>query len=229
MRAAFRVLGLHGRAFISLALIAAIVEPRSVGAQATTSGSAASARPQLSEPLRSRIDRIADSAAAHGVPADPLFMKAAEGVLKGADESRIVEAVRRLALDLESARGALGPAATNAELVAGASVIHAGVSAARLHDLAAASARPAGTSLVMPLVVFADLLERKVTADVATSAVAALLRRGAVDAEFVTLRSAIERDIASGKAPDASARVRTDAVLHSLGSGIRPPLFDNFD
>ena len=229
MRAAFRVLGAHGRACVSLALIAAIVEPRSVGAQATTSRSAASARPELSEPLRSRVDRIADSAAMRGVPGDPLYMKAAEGVLKGADESRIVDAVRRLALDLDSARGALGPAVTNAELVAGASVIHAGISAVRLHDLAAASARPAGTSLVMPLVVFADLLERKVTADVATSAVAALLRRGAVDAEFVTLRSAIERDIASGKAPDASARVRTDAVVHSLGSGIRPPPFDNFD
>lgn len=76
-----------------------------------------------------------------------------------------------------------------------AGVIHAGVSADSLPALAAASARPAGTSLVMPLVVFADLLERRVTADVATSVVAALLRHRAVDAEFVTLRSAIEQDI----------------------------------
>jgi hypothetical protein len=43
-----------------------------------------------------------------------------------------------------------------------------------------------------------------------------LVERGAPDVQFANLRTAIERDIASGQAPDAAARVRSAAVLRTL-------------
>ena len=41
----------------------------------------------LSPGLRAAVDRLADSARAIGVPAEPLYLKAAEGVLKGAERT----------------------------------------------------------------------------------------------------------------------------------------------
>ena len=90
---------------------------------AASSGSA----PQLTPSLKAAVERLADSVRAVGLPTDPLFAKAAEGTLKGADEQRVLVAVRRLARELSEARTALGDGATIAELVAGASALHAGV------------------------------------------------------------------------------------------------------
>ena len=83
--------------------------------------------PQLAPSLKAAVDRLADSVRALGLPTDPIFAKAAEGTLKGADEQRVMVAVRRLARELSDAKAALGDGATAAELEAGASALHAGV------------------------------------------------------------------------------------------------------
>ena len=79
--------------------------------------------------------------------------------------------------------------------------------------------------LVMPLVVLADLVARRVSADVAVSSLETLLTRAAPDAEFASLRAAIERDIASGTSPDAAMRAQSAAVVRTLDGrgGARPP------
>ena len=177
---------------------------------------------QWSSSLRDRIERIADSAKAQRLPTEPLYSKAAEGVLKGADESRIIQAVSGLARDLRDARTALGASATEAELVAGASVIHSGMDVPTLRKFVTKrDARPQGESFVMPLVVLSDLLARHVTQDVAMSSLTNLLEHGAKDAELTNLRRDIERDISGGQTPDAAARMRTDAAL--AGRSIRRP------
>ena len=185
-----------------------------------TSGVATSQWPQA---LRERVDRIADSAKVQRLPTEPLYSKAAEGVLKGADDARIIQAVSGLAHDLRDARSALGPSATDAELVAAASVIHSGMDVPTLQRFfSARDARPQSESFVMPLVVLSDLLARRVTQDVAMSSLSNLLERGAKDAELTSLRRDIERDISGGQAPDVAARVRTDAALATLPAAGRP-------
>src|SRR5256885_16093856 len=77
--------------------------------------------PQLSAAARQAIARLGDSLRAVRLPDEPLYAKAAEGVLKGAEEARIVAVVRTLARELGEARSSLGDAADVAELVAGAS------------------------------------------------------------------------------------------------------------
>jgi hypothetical protein len=173
--------------------------------------------------LRARVDRLADSARVLGVPAEPLYLKAAEGQLKGADDERVLEVVRRLLGELTTARRVLGPASSTGELVAGANAIHARVDPERLRELREMSvATHPQSSLVMPLVVIADLVSRRVTPDVAVASVRSLVTRGAPDQEFASLRMAVERDIAGGQTPDLAMRARTDVALRALGGAALP-------
>jgi hypothetical protein len=171
----------------------------------------------LSPGLRAAVDRLADSARAFGVPTEPLYLKAAEGVLKGADDDRVAVVVGRMLTELREARQGLGGDATSAELIAGASVVHAGLDAAALRRVRAARAGArTDNALVMPLVVLADLVARRVTPETATASVIALAERGAPDAEFDDLRSVVEREIRRGQPPDAAARARTAVILQAM-------------
>lgn len=176
------------------------------------------------------VSRLADSARARGLPAEPLLAKAAEGKLKGADSTRIVDAVRGLIRDLNVAKTTLCPNATGPELTAAASALHAGVTPAQLARVGRVTAcSESGASrpprLVMPLVVLADLVARRVSTELAVSSLETLVSRGAPDAQFASLRTAIERDISNGDAPDAAMRRRSATVLRSLDpqSVARPP------
>lgn len=191
-------------------------------ARAQTPAPAAATAP-LPPALDSGVKRIADSVRALGVPREPLVSKAAEGVLKGVDDARILDVVRRFARELADARAALGTCATMPELVAAASVLHAGVAAPLLARVQRAAGNcPTSERLVMPFVVLADMVSRHVTPDVAVASLEPLVERGARDAQFANLRSAVERDIDRGQAPDAAARGRSAAVLRTLD--VRPPL-----
>ena len=131
------------------------------------------------------VQAIIDSAAIDTLPAEPLIKKALEGQSKGADSIHIIAAVRGLLANLVSARGALGPAATESDLVAGAAAIRAGASAASLSALRTLRAqRPLG----VPLSVYADLLTSGVAAERAWFEVRELAERRAPDSEFLALR-----------------------------------------
>jgi hypothetical protein len=210
-----------------VALAAAM--PSSLHAQAGAAAQSSGVAPRLPANVEIVVNRLVDSARSRGLPGDPLVSKAAEGALKGADSTRIVNAVRRLLDELEVARTTLGPTSPSAELVAAASALHAGVTPpqlAHVAQLGGGAARSAKSDrLVMPLVVLADLVARRVSADVAVSSLESLLSRAAPDAEFASLRAAIERDIANGTSPDAAMRARSAAVARTLDAktGVRPP------
>lgn len=200
-----------------------------LASRAQTGGAGPGAPPQLPQNVEIVVNRLVDSARARGLPAEPLLAKAREGALKGADSTRIVNAVRRLLDELDVSRHTLGPTAPSAELVAAASAIHAGVTPSQLSHVAqlggGGSVSAKSDRLVMPLVVLADLVARRVSADVAVSSLETLLARAAPDAEFASLRVAIERDIANGTSPDAAMRARSAAVARTLDAktGVRPP------
>jgi len=139
--------------------------------------------PQTSAAVRSLIE----SAAAQGVPGEPLVAKALEGQSKGAPGERIVAAVRRLGADLAAAHNALGASVTSSEIVAGAGALRSGASVDVLRQVKAAR----GTqSTLLPLATLTDLVARGVPVERATQTVLALAERGASEADYRAQTSA---------------------------------------
>ena len=93
------------------------------------------------------------------------MQKALEGASKRADGRAHPHAVRKLARELGDARAALGASASDAEVIAGASALHAGIAPAALTRMRASRAQG---SLTVALAVLADLVARGVPGDTAT-------------------------------------------------------------
>lgn len=177
---------------------------------------------RLQPATRTVIEQLADSLRSAGLPDDPVYSKAAEGVLKGADDARILVVVRSLARELGDARQALGAGASEAEIVAGASALHAGVPTADLRRMRDRQPRDASTSLAVPLTVLADMITRGVPPNDAAASVNALLARRVHDADFQALRVGVERDISAGRPPGAAAQAWTQRVLRAAPPAARP-------
>ncbi len=189
-------------------------------AVATLAPRAAAQDPRLArlDPgARASVVALLDSARTAGLPAEPLMQRALEGATKGAPAERVVAAVRRLAVDLGSARDALGPKASAPELEAGAAALRAGVPPAILTRLHTARRPP----LTVPLAVLADLVAGGVPVDSAGAAILTLARTTG-DADLVEFRRAVERDIALGAPPAAAAAVRLSSITQGADRGANP-------
>lgn len=174
---------------------------------------------RLSPATRAAIDQLVDSLAAEHLPGDVLRDKVAEGVLKGADDARILLAVRSLASRLRDGRSLLGPSATEDELKAAASALFVGVEPRDISRLVEAQ-RKRGTSessLTMSLTVVAELALRRVPAELAVSSVESLLQRGARDTDLRAFRITIERDLQQGKPPRDAITSGVRTTLNGMG------------
>jgi hypothetical protein len=173
---------------------------------------------RLDPETRVVVTGVVDSAQRAGLPPEPLVQRALEGVAKGASGERITAAVRRLAADLGSARGALGASASVPEIEAGAAALRAGASPDVLRRLRGVRRPP----LTMALAVVADLVAGGVPSDSAASAVL-VLAPTARDADLVEFRRAVERDIALGASPasaaSSAASVRVNAGARTASPG----------
>jgi len=159
---------------------------------------------RVPESIRAEIDALLDSAAAIGLPTEPIVDRALEGASKGAGANLILAAVRRLTGELSDAREALGSASSEAEIVAGASAIRAGATSGDLEQLRMLRANK---SLTIAAAVLADLVAVGVPADTAAAAVITLAV-GAEDVEYIAFRRNVERDIALGASPVSALGVR---------------------
>lgn len=155
-----------------------------------------------------------DSARRAGLPVDPLVNKALEGASKNAPGPRIASAVASLVRQLGLARGVLGANAAPAELTAAAGALQAG---ARQRDLQLLRDSRGDASLLVPIGVLTDLVARGVSPDTAAAAVLLLALRGATDADFLTLRRDVERDIGAGAPPGAATTVRAQGGTAAPG------------
>jgi hypothetical protein len=179
---------------------------------------------RLDSAVRDQVQMVVDSARAAGLPAEPLVDKALEGAAKRADGKRILAAVRSLAASLHSARSALGPAAPEPDLIAGAEALRAGVHQETLAELR--TSRGEDESLLAPLAVMTDLIARGVPADTAAAVVLHLAHQGATDADFGTMQHDVERDIGAGAPPASAASVRGrghDGPAVSDGASAKAP------
>ncbi|GJG87272.1 hypothetical protein tb265_24530 [Gemmatimonadetes bacterium T265] len=177
----------------------------------------AAAEPRLAGALapgaRAAIAAHFADAARAGLPVEPLVAKALEGVELGAAPDRIDAAVRALLARLATARVALAPVVGDAELVAGADALAAGVPAEALRRVRALSP---GRSAAVALGVLAQLVARGVPPARAADAVTTLLRRGARAAQLVALDDAVRLDVAAG-VPAAAA---LDSRARTLAGGL---------
>lgn len=209
-----------------LARMGAIVLLAVFAMSRTTLAQGVADRAQLPERLsgdtRAAIRQLMDSMAGEALPARALRDKAAEGVLKGADDARILAAVRALAQRLRRARDVLGRAVEDDALLAASSALYAGVPPEAIARVTAVQRRQRDVvSLGASLTVLSELVTARVPVDVAVSSLDTLLARGAGDEELRAFRTGIDRDIRNGEAPRAAAEAGVRQVLRGLG---RTPL-----
>jgi hypothetical protein len=181
---------------------------------------------KLDQQSRYAVEMLLDSARLAGLPTNPLESKALEGISKRASGRLIVMRVRETFRTLKEARLALGAAATQDELTAGAGALRVGITGAELSQLARSRK---DKPLTVPLVVLSDLVTRGVPRDTASTTIFQLWQRGAADDDFLGLWRGVERDIVSGTDPGVALLNRAREVP-SRGpppapapAGARPP------
>ena len=172
---------------------------------------------RLGPAARAAIAALVDSARLSGLPVEPLVAKAQEGVLKGAEDSRIVAAVATISRHLSDARDALGADASPGTLVAGAGAIHAGLTPRQLRAMRDET-RNSSTegSLSQALIVAGDLVTRGVASGEATSSLLALIARRATDADLEMMRRLVEHDIQTGVLPRQAVVAQARAITQRL-------------
>jgi hypothetical protein len=186
--------------FVLSALVAAVV------AAAPLDGQYPRLNGRISPPLSAAVLPLLDSARAAGLPTELLEAKVLEGVTKGADAERIAAAVRRLVMDLGTARQALGDGASVRELAAGAGALRAGLTTGDLERIRSARG---GRDAAVALEVATDLIARTVPADTAGQVVLRALGAGVSDVDLEQLRLAVERDVANGVPASVAASLRS--------------------
>ena len=169
----------------------------------------AMAKPKSEPALPPGVSTLLDEARGRGLPTAPLEATAREGVAHGATTERILLAVRAQTGALARARDALAPRAAEAEIVAGASVIAAGVGPDSLVRLRAAGEG----SVLVPLVVMADLIARGVPASEAAATLIVARRARLGDAELMRLREHVADDIRAGAPPGQAVTLRMRALM----------------
>lgn len=162
---------------------------------------------------RTAIRTLIADAAARGLPTGPLVTKVREGLAKHAAPDRIRLATSALADRLQVAAAALAPSHAPDELAAAADALQAGIPAATLRDMRKLwPSKP----LTVPLGVLSEMVASGVSHASATRRVRELLVKGATAAQFASLGTTVQADIAAGLAPDAAMELRSKGVLSLL-------------
>jgi hypothetical protein len=172
---------------------------------------------RASSSLRAQVTVVADSVARAGLPVAPLVDKTLEGISKGADENRIMMAVRGVANDLGVARRALGPSSDN-ELTAAVAALRAGSTPAGLTQL---RRELPGRPLVVPLSVLASLVVDGAPAPSAIVAVVANARQRN-DSDLLAYGRTVSHDIAGGVAPLSAITSASQASLRTMTTAAQP-------
>lgn len=200
------------RARIICALLAAVFP-------AARSSSQQPPMERVSPATRASLERIIDSARVSGLPTSPLRDKIAEGLLKHADDDRILHAVQVLARTYHDARALVGSDAPPGVLGAAASLLQAGVPAAEVQRLMQ-SARPGESDAAIEsgFVTLVDLIAKGVPMNAAAQSTRTLFAHRAGDREFAALRAGVEQDATAGRPLEAAVVERTQMQLRALGS-----------
>ena len=165
------------------------------------------ARDVLAPDVLQAVEALAEAAGRDGLPVDPVYAKALEGVAKGVPAARLLPALDLFAGRLRAAGDILGATAGAPLLVAGVDALARGVPTETLRSLSVEERRP------VAVVVLGDLVQSGVPADAALEVVREALARRAPDEALLDIPPAARRLLR-----DAGS---TDAALDALRRRIR--------
>jgi hypothetical protein len=134
-----------------------------------------------------RLDALVDSAAALGLPTEPLVLRALEGGAKGVPADRIQTSLGRLLGAMARARDALGASTSASDLTTAASALQTGLEPTRLVELRNLRG---DRSLTVPLGAYLDLVARGAVAERAWQRVVELARRNSADRDYEQIDAA---------------------------------------
>lgn len=193
-----------------LTLLAAALWAASAGAQETPQ---ARARSVLQPEIYNRVEALARALESEGLPAEPIYNKALEGVAKRVPQDRLLPALDGYAGRLRMARSALGPETDVAMLVAGADAIQRGVGPEALGRL---NARERHSP--MAVLVLADLVETGVPTDEALDVLHEAMRRRMGEQEMMGISGRVRALMGQGRSPqEAMEQVRR--MMQRRGGG----------
>jgi hypothetical protein len=156
------------------------------------------------------IEALASEATREGIPEEPLFNKALEGIAKRVPQDRLVPAVTAYATRLRAAHQAFGGTAPAPLLVAGADALQRGVRAETLRGLGESENRSA-----MAVLVLADLVEAGVPGERALSVLREAMRMRTRQQAVLDIPAQVRRLIREGRSPQEAA----DQVRRALQRG----------
>jgi hypothetical protein len=146
------------------------------------------------------VEGLAQSAAARGLPVEPLIQKAIEGGAKGAPADRVIRAVRLLVARLDEARSALReagiPSPSAEALEGGADALNAGLSARQVRDLGRVSRPQYDPALTLS--VAASLAALGVPAERGLRLVTHIIQAGRGPNDLLDLPSEVQVGMARG-------------------------------
>ncbi len=156
---------------------------------------------RVSPDIAALVRQLATSAAARGLPVDPLIQKAIEGSAKGVPADRVATALRALAGQLDVAAAALqqaGPARPDTDAIAaGAFALNAGLSDRHLTALARVSRPP--YSVAATLRVASTLAAMGVPADQVVDLVTQVIKAGGPATEVLRLPMQVMTGVSQGR------------------------------
>jgi len=201
-------------------LIGAILWLAGAGSIAAQTTVQQRARAVLPPPVFQGVQSLASAAGKEGIPSDPLFSKALEGMAKRVPPDRLLTAVRGYADRLRQAHAAFGAGSPAPLLVAGADALQRGVGWDALHKLG-----ESGSHSPMAVLVLADLMETGVPADRALAVLHEAMRMRMRDNMMLDIPERVRRFMREGTSPaDAAERVRwgMEHGMWRAGGGVGP-------
>jgi hypothetical protein len=202
-------------------LILLAVGPGPLGAQESARDRA---REVLPAQLFQSVEALATEVAQEGIPSEPLYNKALEGMAKHVPSDRLLPAVTRYAGQLRQARGAFGSEGTVPLLVAGADALQRGVDFETLRRLGQREGDGPGPT-PMAVLVLADLVEAGVPAERALGVLQEAMRMRTREQEMLGISARVRQLMRQGQSPqDAAEQVRRSLQRGRGGGGVGPPV-----
>ncbi len=205
------------------AALAAILIPGFLTAQETARERA---REALPFEVFQGVEALAAEAGREGLPQEPLYNKALEGMAKRVPANRLLPAVHSYAGRLREARGAFGFLANEPLIVAGADALQRGVRTETLHRLGQGEEGGGGEAPTpVAVLVLADLVEAGVPADRALGVLHEAMRMRAREHQMLGISGQVRQLMRQGQSPqEAADQVRRALMRGRGGGGVGPPV-----
>jgi hypothetical protein len=181
------------------------------------------ARESMSPQVFQSLDALATEMVEAGIPPEPLFNKALEGLAKRVPSDRLLPAINRYAGQLRLAREAFGEVGGGPLYVAGADALQRGIDVEVLRSLGRREGDSPEPS-PMAVLVLADLVEAGIPADRALGVVREALRMRTGEQQMLGMTARVRQMMRQGQSPQEAAEQVRRSLQRGRGGGIGPPV-----